>query len=90
LTAKETEKIVKKNFNLSETIFAVAGKYDFDAVAGQIEKLFEADTIFVSASFFAPAKMWNKRSRCQGIRLGQHLKMNIICLVQFRGEILGR
>ena len=44
LTAKETEKIVKKNFNLSETIFAVAGKYDFDAVAGQIEKLFEADS----------------------------------------------
>ena len=43
LTAKETEKIVKKNFNFSETIFAVAGKYDFDAVAAQIEKLFEAD-----------------------------------------------
>jgi predicted Zn-dependent peptidase len=43
LTAKETEKIVKKDFNLSETIFAVAGKYDFDAVAAQIEKLFEAD-----------------------------------------------
>ncbi|MDH4239127.1 MAG: insulinase family protein, partial [Phycisphaerae bacterium] len=43
LTAKMTEKIVKKNFNFSETIFAVAGKYDFDAVASQIEKLFEAD-----------------------------------------------
>ncbi|MGB2807700.1 MAG: pitrilysin family protein [Sedimentisphaerales bacterium] len=44
LTSKITEKIVKKNFNFSETIFAVAGKYDFDAVAAQIEKLFEADS----------------------------------------------
>ena len=44
LTAKLTEKIVKKNFNFSETIFAVAGKYDFDAVAAQIERLFEADS----------------------------------------------
>ncbi|MBW8040789.1 MAG: insulinase family protein [Planctomycetes bacterium] len=41
LTAKETEKIVKKTFNLSETIFAVAGKYDFDSIAEQMEKLFE-------------------------------------------------
>lgn len=44
LTAIITEKIVKKNFNFSETIFAVAGKYDFDAVASQIEKQFEADS----------------------------------------------
>jgi predicted Zn-dependent peptidase len=44
LTAKSTEKIVKKNFNFSETIFAVAGKYDFDAVAAQIEKLFKANS----------------------------------------------
>jgi predicted Zn-dependent peptidase len=44
LTAKETENIVKRNFNLSEAIFAVAGKYDFDAVAAQIERLFEADS----------------------------------------------
>ena len=44
LTTKLTEKIVKKNFNFSETIFAVAGKYDFDAVASQIEKQFEADS----------------------------------------------
>jgi len=40
LTAKETEKIVKKNFNFSETIFAIAGKYDFDAVCRQMEDLF--------------------------------------------------
>jgi predicted Zn-dependent peptidase len=44
LTAEGTRGIIKENFNLSVTIFAVAGKYDFDAVAGQIEKLFEADS----------------------------------------------
>ena len=43
LTAERTREIIKDNFNLSEVIFAVAGKYDFDAVAGQIEKLFESD-----------------------------------------------
>ncbi len=43
LTAESTRRIIKENFNLSEAIFAVAGKYDFDAVAAQIEKLFEAD-----------------------------------------------
>ncbi len=41
LTAKSTRAIIKGNFNLSETIFAVAGKYDFDAIAGQMENLFE-------------------------------------------------
>jgi len=41
LTAKSTRAIIKGNFNLSETIFAVAGKYDFDAVAAQMESLFE-------------------------------------------------
>jgi predicted Zn-dependent peptidase len=43
LTAESTRGIIKNNFNLSEVIFAVAGKYDFDAVARQIEKLFEGD-----------------------------------------------
>ena len=43
LTADRTRGIIKEKFNLSETIFAVAGKYDFDAIAGQIEKLFEGD-----------------------------------------------
>jgi len=41
LTAKSTKAIIKDKFNLSETIFAVAGKYDFDAVARQMENLFE-------------------------------------------------
>ena len=41
LTAKSTRAIVKSNFNLSGAIFAVAGKYDFDAIAGQMESLFE-------------------------------------------------
>jgi len=41
LTVEKTTKIVKENFNLSETIFAMAGKYDFDAVCRQLEKMFE-------------------------------------------------
>ncbi|HIJ52976.1 MAG TPA: insulinase family protein [Planctomycetes bacterium] len=41
LTAKSTKAIIKDKFNLSETTFAVAGKYDFDAVATQVESLFE-------------------------------------------------
>lgn len=41
LTAEKTRRIVKDNFNLSQTIFSVAGKYDFDALCGQLEKLFE-------------------------------------------------
>jgi len=43
LTAEKTRQIVKDKFNLSQTIFAVAGKYDFEAVAGQMEDLFETD-----------------------------------------------
>jgi predicted Zn-dependent peptidase len=41
LTASKTQQIVRDKFNLSDTIFAVAGKYDFDAVAAQVESLFE-------------------------------------------------
>lgn len=41
LTADKTKQIIKDNFNLSHTIFAVAGKYNFDAVTAQIEKLLE-------------------------------------------------
>ena len=43
LTAERTREIIRDRFNLSETIFAVAGKYDFEAVCGQIERLFETD-----------------------------------------------
>jgi predicted Zn-dependent peptidase len=43
LTAEQTEQIVKDNFNLSQTIFAVAGKYDFDSICQQIEKSFETN-----------------------------------------------
>jgi predicted Zn-dependent peptidase len=43
LTADKTGQIIKDNFNLSQTIFAVAGKYDFDAVTAQMEGLFESD-----------------------------------------------
>ena len=41
LGSAETTAIVKENFYLPETIFAVAGKYDFDAVCRQLEKLFD-------------------------------------------------
>jgi predicted Zn-dependent peptidase len=40
LTAQITKQIIKNNFNLSQTIFAFAGKYDFDAIVAQMEKLF--------------------------------------------------
>ena len=43
LTTEKTRQIIKSNFNLSQTIFSVAGKYDFDAICGQMEKLFETD-----------------------------------------------
>jgi len=43
LTAEKTRQIIKSNFNLSQTIFSVAGKYDFDAICGQMGKLFETD-----------------------------------------------
>lgn len=43
LTPAKTSRIVKNSFNLSETIFAVAGKYDFDAIVRQMTELFETN-----------------------------------------------
>jgi predicted Zn-dependent peptidase len=43
LTAQISEQIIKDKFNLSQTIFSVAGKYDFDTVCQQIERLFESE-----------------------------------------------
>jgi predicted Zn-dependent peptidase len=40
LTAQISKQIIKNNFNLSQTIFAVAGKYDFDVIVAQMERLF--------------------------------------------------
>lgn len=40
LTAEKAREIIKKDFNVSETIFSVAGKYDFDAVVAGMENLF--------------------------------------------------
>ena len=40
LTAEKTKQIIKDNFNLSETIFAVAGKYDFDAIVSIFDSRF--------------------------------------------------
>jgi predicted Zn-dependent peptidase len=43
LAAETTRQIVKSNFNLSQTIFAVAGKYNFDAICRRMEELFATD-----------------------------------------------
>ena len=43
LTARMAGQIIEDKFNLSQTIFSVAGKYDFDAVCQQIERLFESE-----------------------------------------------
>ena len=40
LTPETTKRIVAETFSPSRTIFSVAGKYDFDAVVGRMEKLF--------------------------------------------------
>jgi len=40
LTAEKTKQIIKDKFNLSQTIFAVAGKYDFDSICRQMKDLF--------------------------------------------------
>ena len=40
LEQETTSAIIKENFNLSQTIFAVAGKYNFKAVCKKIESLF--------------------------------------------------
>ncbi|HCO96989.1 MAG TPA: insulinase family protein [Phycisphaerales bacterium] len=43
LTAQKSGQIIKEKFDLSQTIFSVAGKYNFDAVCQQIERLFESE-----------------------------------------------
>jgi predicted Zn-dependent peptidase len=43
LTAEVSRQIIRDRFNLSQTVFSVAGKYDFDAVCRQMEGLFETE-----------------------------------------------
>jgi predicted Zn-dependent peptidase len=43
LAANTTRQIVETNFNLSQTIFSVAGKYKFEAICKQLERLFETN-----------------------------------------------
>ena len=40
LTGEDTKKIIKNKFNLSNTIFSIAGKYNFDCLCKQMEDLF--------------------------------------------------
>lgn len=42
MTLEQVAAIVKERFNLSKTRFAIAGKYDFDAVCKQLEELFDS------------------------------------------------
>jgi predicted Zn-dependent peptidase len=42
LTAQISGQIIKDKFDLSQTIFSIAGKYDLDAVCRRLEKLFES------------------------------------------------
>ena len=43
LTADRVKDIIDKGFNLSSAIFSVAGKYDFQAICTQLEKLFDTE-----------------------------------------------
>jgi predicted Zn-dependent peptidase len=43
LTPERTRKIIQDGFNLSDTIFAIAGKYDFDSIIRQFEDSFERE-----------------------------------------------
>jgi len=42
LTPQTTKQLIEENFSPSRAVFSVAGKYDFDAVLGLMEKLFGA------------------------------------------------
>lgn len=44
LTPAKTKQIVDNQFDVSQTIFSIAGKYDFDSVCRQIETLFGTET----------------------------------------------
>ncbi len=41
LTAEKSRELIEENFNFSETIFSIAGKYEFDSVVKQVKELFE-------------------------------------------------
>jgi len=44
LTVDKVSDLVSSHFDLSQTILAVAGKYDFDAICKQAEDLFDVET----------------------------------------------
>ncbi len=41
LTAEKTREIIKENFNLSDAIITIAGKYDFEKICDTISSLFD-------------------------------------------------
>ncbi len=44
LTAPKTRRIVEEYFNLSQAVFTIAGKYDFDKLCKQIDSLFDGES----------------------------------------------
>ena len=44
LTAQKSRHIIEDKLNLSQTIFSVAGKYDFDAVCQQLQEFFKSES----------------------------------------------
>jgi len=46
LTPEKTAAIIKQCFHPSQMIFAISGKYDFDAVCRQMEQFFNGDTSY--------------------------------------------
>jgi predicted Zn-dependent peptidase len=73
LTPEKTRQITKKKFNLSQTIFAVAGKYDFDAVRDQMGSLFRTDrqkTLEAAALGPKPARYVHIESDSTQVHIG--------------------
>ncbi|MFH1370946.1 MAG: pitrilysin family protein [Planctomycetota bacterium] len=56
LTPDKVRQIIAQSFSAPGTIFSVAGKYDFDAVVAQMEKLFGADKQGQAKSFTTGAR----------------------------------
>ncbi|MFQ6034273.1 MAG: M16 family metallopeptidase [Sedimentisphaerales bacterium] len=74
LSAESTRQIIKNNFNLSQTIFTVAGKYDFDAVVSILESRFSnlerVSSIEYPVSNIEPAKYTHINNDSAQVHIG--------------------
>jgi len=59
LTASQARGIVKGNFSVSQSVFSIAGKYDFDDVCRQLADLFETS----KSSYVPPIEIGEKGTR---------------------------